>query len=206
MRFYGLARGVGRRGVREGGDAPGHEGGRHGHGHRHGGGGRHGRGEGGRGEGGGRGARVFDHGDLRLVIMALLAEKPRYGYDIIKALEERVGGGYSPSPGVVYPNLTFLLEAGHATVEEEPGGKKRYTLSGDGLAHLAANRTTADAILARVDAGAEMRAGPPPQVVRALENLQSAVRLRLKGRSPTPDQIRAVADAIDAAARVVEAV
>ena len=51
-------------------------------------------------------ARLFEHGDLRLVITALLAEKPRYGYEIIKALEERVGGGYSPSPGVIYPTLT----------------------------------------------------------------------------------------------------
>src|SRR5579872_6788926 len=60
--------------------------------------------------GGGREGRVFDHGDLRLVIMALLEEKPRHGYEIIKALEERVGEGYSPSPGVIYPTLTLLEE------------------------------------------------------------------------------------------------
>src|SRR5215475_7730384 len=65
--------------------------------------------------GGREGKRVFDHGDLRLVIMALLEEKPRYGYEIIKALEERVGEGYSASPGVVYPTLTLLEEVGQAT-------------------------------------------------------------------------------------------
>ena len=177
MRFMSLAHGFGRRGIRDEGE----------------------------GDGGRRDpARVFDHGDLRLVVMALLAERPRYGYEIIKALEERVGGGYSPSPGVVYPNLTLLEEVGHATVSEERGGRRLYTLSEEGLAYLAANKTAADAILARIDEGAPMRAGPPPQVVRALENLETAVRLRLKGRQPTDVQIRAVADAIDAAARTIE--
>jgi DNA-binding PadR family transcriptional regulator len=199
MRFMALAHGFGRRGVRDGEEGGAHEG-RHGR-HRHGGG-RHG-GPGGR-EGGRREGRVFDHGDLRLVIMSLLAERPRYGYEIIKALEERVGGGYSPSPGVVYPNLTLLEEVGHATVSEERGGRRLYTLSEEGLAYLAANKTAAEAILARVDEGAIHRAGPPPQVVRALENLTVAVRLRLKGRQATDTEIRAIADAIDATARTVE--
>ena len=96
--------------------------------------GRHGEGGHGRRGGPGRESRLFEHGDLRLVIVALLAEKPRYGYDIIKALEERVGGGYSPSPGVVYPTLTMLEELGHAVISEERAGRKLYTLSPEGLA------------------------------------------------------------------------
>ena len=88
------------------------------------------------------------------MILALLAEKPRYGYDIIKALEERVGGGYSPSPGVVYPTLTLLEEMGHAVVSEERAGRKLYALSPDGMAFFEANRAAANAVLARVDAGA----------------------------------------------------
>ena len=163
-------------------------------------------GHGERGGGRGREARLFEHGDLRLVIVALLAEKPRYGYDIIKALEDRVGGGYSPSPGVVYPTLTLLEEMGHAMVSEERAGRKLYTLTPDGLAYLESNRTAANGVLARVDAGAAARRGPPSPVIRALENLQTAVRLRLKGQDATPEQIRAVADAIDAAARAVEEV
>ena len=162
---------------------------------------------GGMGErGGGRTpeARLFGHGDLRLVIVALLAEKPRYGYDIIKALEERVGGGYSPSPGVVYPTLTLLEEMGHAVVSEERPGRKLYTLSPEGQAYLEANRAATDRILERLDIGAATRRGPPSPVIRAFENLQVAVRLRLKGRDATPEQIRAIADAIDAAARAVE--
>ncbi len=146
---------------------------------------------------------MFDHGDLRLVIMALLAETPRYGYDIIKVLEERVGGGYSQSPGVIYPTLTLLEEMGHASVVEERG-RKRYTLSPEGEAYLDLHRATLDAVLARTEAGAEARRGPPLPIMRATENLNTAVRLRFKGQSVTEAQIQTAADAIDAAAKAIE--
>jgi DNA-binding PadR family transcriptional regulator len=165
---------------------------RHGH-HRHGGGFRSRDSE-----------RVFEHGDLRLVMMALLAEKPRYGYEIIKALEERVGGGYTPSPGVVYPTLTLLEEVGHATVADEHNGRRLYTLSPEGLAFFEANRTLADSILARVAEASASRRGPPNSVLRAMENLGVAIRLRLKGRAASDEQIRIIAAAIDAAAKAVE--
>jgi DNA-binding PadR family transcriptional regulator len=163
------------------------------HGHRHGGGFRSHDSE-----------RIFEHGDLRLVIMALLAEKPRYGYEIIKALEERVGGGYTPSPGVVYPTLTLLEEVGHATVADEHNGRRLYTLSPEGLAFFQANRTLADSILARVAEASVSRRGPPNSVLRAMENLGVAIRLRLKGRAASDEQIRIIAAAIDAAAKAVE--
>jgi len=196
MRFMSMSYRFGRRGVRGEAEAEGSlpEAGRRGR-HRHGGGRHH--------RQGGRGERVFDHGDLRLVIMALLAERPRYGYEIIKALEERVGGGYSPSPGVVYPNLTLLEEVGHATVSEDRG-RRLYTLSGEGQAWLAASRPAADAILSRIDESAAMRAGPPAKVARALDNLEASVRLRLRGRPVSEAQVRAIADTIDAAARAIE--
>src|SRR5690242_9489834 len=92
--------------------------------------GRHGRG--GRWGGGGRRGRVFDQGDLRLVMLALIAEQPRHGYDIIKALEEMTGGEYSPSPGVIYPTLTLLQEQGLAEAAEAEGGKKLYTATDAG--------------------------------------------------------------------------
>lgn len=167
-------------------------------------------GHGGRHHGFGRGrerdpARVFDHGDVRLVILALLEEAPRHGYDIIKELEERVGGGYSPSPGVIYPTLTMLEELGHAAVSEAHGGRRLYTLTEAGSANLAANRATVDAILGRLAENTSRR-GPPAPVLRALENLQTAIRLRLRGSDVTPEQIRALAAAIDAAAQAVEQV
>jgi DNA-binding PadR family transcriptional regulator len=128
----------------------------------------------------------------------------RYGYEIIKELEERVGGGYSPSPGVVYPTLTLLEEVGHATVSDEAGGRRLYTLSAEGLAFLEANRTQVDAILARIAEASASRRGPSPSVLRAMENLGSALRHRLRGRPASDDHIRVIVAAIDAAAKAVE--
>src|SRR5579875_3678085 len=113
----------------------------------------HGRGFGrqgdwGRGRGGRR--RVFDQGDLRLVILQLIADKPSHGYEIIKAIEERIGGEYSPSPGVIYPTLTLLEEMGYATVQPEEGGRKLYAITDEGRAFLEQNRAAADAIFERM--------------------------------------------------------
>jgi len=148
------------------------------------------------------GGRVFDHGDLRWVVLGLLAEKPRYGYDIIKELEERVGGEYSPSPGVVYPTLTLLEEMGLATISEQTGNRKLYTLTPEGLAQYETNKPLIEGIMARISGGD--RRGPPPSVIRALENLMMAARLRLRGEAMTEDQARAMADALDRAAREIE--
>src|SRR5271156_2755238 len=93
--------------------------------------------------GGRRSGRMFDHGELRLVVLRLISERPRHGYEIIKEIEDRVSGTYSPSPGVIYPTLTMLEELGHATVAEADG-KKLYAIPADGTAYLAANRTALD--------------------------------------------------------------
>jgi DNA-binding PadR family transcriptional regulator len=93
-----------------------------------------------------RAARVLASGDLRLIILALLNEKPRHGYEIIKALEDHSSGMYVPSPGMVYPALTYLEEMGHAEVETE-GTKKLYRITGAGAAYLAENRRAADETL-----------------------------------------------------------
>lgn len=156
------------------------------------------------GHGGGRGPRVFHHGSLRLVVLALIAEAPRHGYEIIKAIEERLAGSYSPSPGVIYPTLTLLQEIGHVTVEENDG-KKRYSITDAGTLFLAANQFAVDAALARMqEVSARHGGGPAPQIIRAMENLKMALRLRV-GRGPlTPEQLAAVAAAIDAAALAVE--
>jgi DNA-binding PadR family transcriptional regulator len=147
------------------------------------------------------GGRLFDHGDLRWVVLGLLAEKPRYGYDIIKELEERVGGEYSPSPGVVYPTLTLLEEMGLAAIGEQTGNRKLYTLTPEGEAEYQRNKPLIDAIMARIGGA---RRGPPASVVRALENLTLAVRLKVRGESLTDEQARALADALDQAARAIE--
>jgi len=102
-------------------------------------------GERGRGAGG-FGGRKLGSSDLQLLILALLAEKPRHGYEIIKELDERSNGYYSPSPGMVYPALTYLEELGHATVAAE-GAKKLYSITASGLSDLERNRAAVDAIL-----------------------------------------------------------
>jgi DNA-binding PadR family transcriptional regulator len=90
--------------------------------------------------------RKFEAVDLQLVILALLAGRPAHGYELIKTIEERSGGFYTPSPGVIYPALTYLSELGHASVEQE-GTRKLYSITAFGKAHLASNRASADTIL-----------------------------------------------------------
>ena len=98
-----------------------------------------------------RAGRMLAQGDLRLVALALIAQAPRHGYEIIKLVEEKTADWYSPSPGIVYPTLTFLEEAGYVTVSSE-GAKKLYTITDEGRAYLEANRDLADVVLDRLTA------------------------------------------------------
>jgi DNA-binding PadR family transcriptional regulator len=162
--------------------------GRHGHGQEWGRGGRHGRG----GDDMRRIGRMLAQGDLRLLALALIDQQPRHGYEIIKLLEEKTGGWYSPSPGVVYPTLTYLEEAGHVTGEAE-GSKKRYAITDEGRAHLEENRALVDAVLGRLEMiGERMRrrsdddedredrgAAVTPLVRAALNNLRETAARRL---------------------------
>ena len=163
---------------------------------------RHGR----HGRGGRSGlGRFFAHGDLRLVILNLIAEKPRHGYEIIKAIEEKLAGAYSPSPGVVYPTLTMLEELGHATVANSEGGKKLYTITEEGTAFLAQNKAAVDAVFARIaETSAAHGSGQSPQIIRAIENFKLALRLRLSRGALSEEQIRTIVAAIDHAAGEIE--
>jgi DNA-binding PadR family transcriptional regulator len=154
----------------------------------HGWGGRH-------GLGGGdmvRAGRMLAQGDLRLIALALIAEQPRHGYEIIKVLEDKTAGWYSPSPGIVYPTLTYLEEAGYVTGQAE-GAKKLYTITDEGRVHLDDNRDFVDAVLERLGAIGEKvermrrRSGAdeddgrrlPPLVRAAIENLREVAATRL---------------------------
>ena len=148
--------------------------------------------------------RLFDHGELRLVVLALISERPRHGYEIIKEIEDRVAGTYSPSPGVIYPTLTMLEELGHATVAESDG-KKLYTITAEGTAYIEANKTALDQAMARMQSvNTAHSGGPAPEILRARVNLKLALRLR-EARGPlTEQQIREIAAALDAAAVAIE--
>lgn len=159
--------------------------------------GRHGFRGRGRGEG-----RMFGSGDLRYVILQLISEKPSYGYEIIKSIQERLGGDYAPSPGIVYPMLTMLEEMGYASVVVE-GTRKLYTITPEGAKALAENKAIVDVLFARMDSRRAAYANQrPQQIERAVENLRMA--LRMKMGSLTTEQINAVTDIIDAAAKQIE--
>ncbi|MFG1374862.1 PadR family transcriptional regulator [Xanthobacter oligotrophicus] len=140
--------------------------------------------------------RMLAQGDLKLLALSLIAEQPRHGYEIIKVIEEKTAGWYSPSPGVVYPTLTFLEEAGYVTSEPD-GAKKRYAITEEGTAYLAENRAFADAIIGRLseiglkmgrvrkwmgwsENGPSQGAELPRLVEAALENLRDVAQQKLE--------------------------
>ena len=164
-----------------------------GRGHSHGFGGRQRRAE-----------RVFDQGDLRFVILKMISEAPRHGYEIIKEIEEKVGGAYSPSPGVIYPTLTLLEELGYVTVESADGGKKLYRITDAGSAELEGKKTIVDGIFARMAELHERYEGPSPRIFRAMQNLGNAIGTRMRAGPVGAEQLDALVAAIDEAARKVE--
>jgi DNA-binding PadR family transcriptional regulator len=146
--------------------------------------------------------RFFGAGDLRYVILQQIADKPSHGYEIIKSIQEQLGGMYAPSPGVVYPMLTMLEEMGHATVVSA-GARKLYTITEEGSKSLAENKAGVEAIFARMDrARSEQGSDRSPQIERAVENFRMA--LRMKKGPLTTEQIHAITDVIDAAAKQIE--
>ena len=165
--------------------------------------GRH-RGFGGKGRGGRHGwdggdddtmrpGRILAQGDLRLIALALTEEQPRHGYDIIKALEEKTADWYSPSPGIVYPTLTYLEEVGHLIAQPE-GAKKLYSITDEGRAYLSENRALADAVMKRLalvgekaarirnrqDDERDLRRKELPLVRAAFDNLRESAIGRIK--------------------------
>ncbi len=160
-------------------------------------GGRHGMG--GFGDRGGedmmRARRMLAQGDLRLIALALIAEAPRHGYEIIKLLEEKTSDWYSPSPGIVYPTLTYLEEAGYVTASTE-GSKKLYTITAEGRAYLQSNRKLVNVVLERLATVGErvnrLRRGErehrrslPPLVEATLDHLREALGKRLEHDAET---------------------
>jgi DNA-binding PadR family transcriptional regulator len=158
-----------------------------------------------RGFGSGGRERLFDNGHLRILILQLIADKPNYGYEIIKAIEEKLAGGYAPSPGVVYPTLTLLEEEGFATVASTDGSKKMYAATEEGKAYLKENQVTLKAIFGRIEhAGKVFGRGRSPQVQRAIMNLKFALKMRMSRGDLNAAQLGKIAEIIDGAARAID--
>jgi DNA-binding PadR family transcriptional regulator len=153
-----------------------------------------------------RGGRFFGHGDLKLVILSLLEERPRHGYDIIKAIEERSGGTYQPSAGTVYPTLTLLEEMGFARSTPDEGGKRVYEITEAGREHLAAHQSTVDDIFSRVArAGAGLTSDSMQEMNRAFGRLARATYSQASHRLEDPTFLADVAKILDEAVAAIHA-
>lgn len=156
-----------------------------------------------RGGRGGRRRRMFDGDELRLLLLKLIADQPRHGYDLIRDIEERTGGAYAPSAGVVYPTLTMLDEMGQIEATAE-GSRKQYTVTEAGRSHLDERADEVAQLIGRLEAlGAERNRHDRAPIRRATANLFSALAHRV-ARGDTETLAHEIAEVIDEAARKIE--
>ncbi len=159
------------------------------------------------GGGGGRGrarSRMFGSGELRLVLLKLLADQPRHGYDLIKAIEEMTGGAYAPSPGTIYPTLQMMLDEGVIADQPDDSPRKVFAVTGAGNIELEAEAESVAALIERISGiGEERRSSPHRHMHRAMENLRNALRHQ---RSAGLDdaKVEQIVDLIDEVARKIE--
>lgn len=166
------------------------------------------------GWGGGRGGRrypgrkrMFESGELRLVLLKLIADEPRHGYDLIRAIEDLTGGEYAPSPGVVYPTLTLLQDMGFIEEAEGEGSRKPFQVTQEGRAYLEERADEIEGLIERLSEmkpRAENTAGPA--IGRAVKNLMTALGHRLKAEGFREDLFLEIAAILDEAAQKIERV
>ena len=154
-----------------------------------------------------RSRRMFESGELRLVLLKLIADEPRHGYDLIRAIEDLTGGEYAPSPGVVYPTLTLLQDMG--LIEEAPGEgpRKPFQATDEGRAHLEERGEDVDRLFERLrDLAPSEESSAGPAIGRAVKNLMTALRHRI-GRDGLDDELlHEIAAILDEAAQRIERV
>src|ERR1700751_1272046 len=158
----------------------------------------------GRGPRGGRIGRLPGHGDLGFGLLALIGEQPRHGYELIKELEERPGGAYRPSPGVIYPTLSLLEDEGFVRPASPEAARKLYEITPEGAAALAQNRASVDAVFGRMAEAAERSGATGPRIGRAMANLGMALQQRLSDPDLTPEALDRIVALIDETAAAAE--
>jgi DNA-binding PadR family transcriptional regulator len=153
----------------------------------------------------GRRGRMFESGELRLVLLKLIADQPRHGYDLIRAVEELTHGSYAPSPGVIYPTLTMLQDMGLIQEAAADGARKAFAITPEGEAHLAERGEEVEALFARLDDAGEgkRRAGGRP-IKRAVGNLLSALWHRVAAEDMSEERLHEIAAILDDAAQKIE--
>jgi DNA-binding PadR family transcriptional regulator len=163
-------------------------------------------GGGGGGWGRGRGRRrMFDSGELRLVLLKLIADQPRHGYDLIRAIEELTHGAYAPSPGVIYPTLTMLQDMGLIEEAKGAGSRKAFGIKSEGEAHLAEKADEVAALIERLEgAGSDQRKAGGAPIKRAVGNLLSALWHRATRDDMDEARLHEIAAILDDAAQKIE--
>jgi DNA-binding PadR family transcriptional regulator len=158
------------------------------------------------GRGGPRGRRrMFEGGELRLVLLKLIADEPRHGYELIKAIEEMTDGDYAPSPGIVYPTLTMLEDMGLIAEKKSKDAKKVYEATSDGREHLEENEDEVEELIERLEGHGRRRAkGNRPEIGRAIGNLMTALRNRVAHEGWNEELLHEVIDILDEAAQRIE--
>lgn len=153
----------------------------------------------------GRRGRMFGQGELRLALLALIAEKPSHGYELIKGIEEMTGGAYAPSPGAVYPTLQMLADEGQIEEAEAEGAKKPFVATAQGREELETRKDEVEELMRRLGRHAtraeRMRS---PDLFRAMGNLGSVLKNRARSGKLDERTINEIVDMIDEMAKRIE--
>jgi DNA-binding PadR family transcriptional regulator len=148
---------------------------------------------------------MFESGKLRLVLLKLVADQPRHGYDLIRAIEELTHGTYAPSPGIVYPTLTMLQDMGQIEEVAADGARKAYTATAEGRAELEEKAQEVEALMTRLSSlGDDRRKAGGGPIKRAVGNLLSAVWSRVTSGDMEGDRLHDIAEILDEAAQKIE--
>jgi DNA-binding PadR family transcriptional regulator len=159
----------------------------------------------GRGRHGRRSRRMFESGELRLVLLKLIADEPRHGYDLIRAIEEMTGGEYAPSPGVIYPTLTLLQDMGLIEEAKGKGPRKVFQATDEGRAHLEERVEEVEALFERLrDLAPREGSSAGPAIGRAVKNLMTALSHRVRAEGFNDDLLHEIAGILDDAAQRIE--
>lgn len=145
--------------------------------------------------------RLFEAGHMKLLVLHLISQAPKFSYDIIKDVGAIVGGGYSPSTGTIYPTLNYLEEQQYIHAELNAEDRKQYSVTQSGLAHLDAEKATVEKILCRFDTRKQIHNNEKyVDIKRAMENLKASLRIKIQHCELTPELVYAIAEKIDQAA------
>lgn len=145
--------------------------------------------------------RLFEAGYMKLLVLYLIAQAPRFSYDIIKDVGSVVGGGYTPSAGTIYPTLNYLEEHQYICSVLNVDERKQYSITSAGIEHLEAEQTTVEKILCRFDTRKQIHNNEQfIDIKRAMENLKTSLRLKLSQAELSIEDVQKIAEQIDQAA------